>query len=48
VGANRANFTKCLDELNNETASKASQHMALEFVEFKPMNRGAILYDDAK
>jgi|Laugresu1bdmlbsd_1035121.scaffolds.fasta_scaffold194639_1 hypothetical protein len=22
--------------------------MALDFVEFKPMNRGAIVYDDAK
>ena len=38
VGAHEDKFRTALGELHRETASKASQHMQLEFKQFKPMN----------
>ncbi len=39
VGADEIKFRKHLGDLHEATMSKASQHMSMQFREFKPMNR---------
>lgn len=38
VGADENKFRQALGDLHKETASKAAQHMQLEFKQYKPMN----------
>jgi hypothetical protein len=38
VGADENKFRTALGDLHRETASKAANHMNLEFKQYKPMN----------